>query len=537
MDEIYGIDLGTSNCLIAKVTGSNDYTRVDCLTADRDTKATFLPSVIHFKNNDETIIGEKAKYLLPQYPSQTIELIKTRIGIDHNIEIQLNNNSIQKSPQELSAFLLKELNEVNNNKIKKAFLTVPADFDMGKKEVTLQVGNLADIEIIGLIEEPSAAIMYYLYDKYKNNNRSDLQSLVKNYLVFDFGGGTLDLSLIKVELDEKGNINPSVLLVDGDPTLGGNLIDLEMCRYLIEEYLLEVYCDDLFIRQVSNEFNYYYRENRFSTNSTIDVKRFILRLKNKIEEAKINLSTYEEVEIDFQNINYENISFSREEFVDDILQPNFRGKILRAFDELDKKNEGKIFIDEALFVGGTSQIPYFKELVIEKIPQLKNKITIMEEYDTAIAKGAAILGTIKAGTPIAPFYLNSLKNTVPHDIFIEHGNDKELVINHGAVYPLEKPIKKVVTIRHSLNTHINLKVFEEKGKRTIKEAEFFHPMFYTGEIIDVVFNIDQHGIISFTAYHPETKESVDFDLDKLFLLDMQEVNEIKREMKQVRSIT
>jgi molecular chaperone DnaK len=533
LEEIYGIDLGTSNCLVAKVTGSNDFTRVDCLTADKETRASFLPSVIYFKNDKETIIGEKAKYLLPQFPNQTIELIKTRIGIDHKIDIRFSDKTIEKSPQELSAYLLKELNDVNNKKIKKAFLTVPADFDMGKKEVTLQVGNLADIEIIGLIEEPSAAIMYFLYDKYKDENLPNLKDLVKNYLVFDFGGGTLDLSLIKVELDKDGNIKPTVLVVDGNPTLGGNLIDLEMCKYIVEEYLLEVYNDDQFINEVAKEFSYYYKENRFSMNSSLDVKRFILRLKNKVEEAKIKLSSNDEVEIDFQNINYENITFSREELEEDILKPNFRGKILKAFDELDIKNEGREFIDEALFVGGTSQIPYFIELVSEKIPGINKRITIMKEYDTAIAKGAAILGSIKAGNPIAPFHLNTLKNTVPHDIFIEHRNEKELVIKHGATFPLKQPIKKSVAIKHSLNTHINLKVFEEKGKRIIKEAEFYHPMFYTGEQIDVVFNIDNHGIISFKAFHPETNEGVDFNLDKLYLLDQNEVNVIKREMQKI----
>jgi molecular chaperone DnaK len=531
LEEIYGIDLGTSNCLVAKVTGSDEYTRVDCLMADKETKAHFLPSVIHFKTNKDTIIGEKAKYLLPQYPNQTIELIKTRIGIDRQINIQIANDSLKKSPQELSAYLLKELNEVNNYNIRKAFLTVPADFDMGKKEVTLQVGNLADIEIIGLIEEPSAAIMFYLYEKYKNQTLSSLKELVKNYLVFDFGGGTLDLSLIKVELDNQGNIKPTVLVVDGDPTLGGNLIDLEMCKYIIEEYLLDVYDDDPFIEAVGKEFTHFYTENRFSTNSSLDIKRFILRLKNKVEEAKINLSNIDEVEIDFQNINYENLPFSREELVEDILQPHFRVKTLKAFDELSRKNEGNELIDEVLLVGGTAQIPYFTDLISEKLPTIENSITKINDYDTAIAKGAAILGAIKAGNPVAPFNLNAVKNTVPHDIYIEHRDEKELVIKHGEIYPLKNPIKRTIPIKHSLNTHVQLKVFEEKGDRTIKEAEFYHPLFYTGELLEVIFNIDKHGIISFKAYHPETEEKVDFNLDKLFLLDNNEVDSIKKDFK------
>ncbi|WP_102345876.1 hypothetical protein [Bacillus sp. Marseille-P3661] len=108
---------------------------------------------------------------------------------------------------------------------------------------------------------------------------------------------------------------------------------------------------------------------------------------------------------------------------------------------------------------------------------------------------------------------------------------KKLVIKHETIFPLEDALNTSITIGHSLNTHIQLKVFEEKGNRTIKEAEFNHPIFYNGETIEVEFNINDHGIISFSALHPETNESVDFMLDKLFLLDDQEVRTIKETLR------
>ena len=539
MDKIYGIDLGTSNCLVAEVIGGGRDTVIQCLPVEESSKAHSFRSVVHFSDPEHCIIGETAEHKLLEHPDQTIELIKTRIGKEKSVEIKFEESKLirEYSPQELAAFLLQHIHRMHPNKVKKAVLTVPADFDREKKAVTKQVGDLAEIEIVELIEEPSAAIMYYLYKTTTQEEVKKLKDQPKNYLVFDFGGGTLDLSLIQVSLDKNGNTSPSVIAIDGNPELGGNLIDLQFCKYIIDEVLTREYSYDPFVHQVAEEFAYYMKYLRFRKKTDLAVKKFILSLKKGLEEVKILLSEEDEVTYEFPLITYDDIEISREEFEAEILDTYFRTPVTNALENIQKKNTKRLQIDQILFVGGTSRIPYFRTLINDIFPGADQRIIMFDEYDTAIAKGAAILGAIINNQSIPPFDFNRCRSTVANSILIEHFNTDELVVPFGTQFPFPTPIEKKFAIRHSLNTFIDIEVKEQIGTsdryRTIKKAQFYHPFYYTDETVTVLLQIDQYGIVYVSAIHDVTDEAVDFRMKPLYVLEDNVVEEKKAHIKRV----
>jgi molecular chaperone DnaK len=529
MDEIYGIDLGTSNCLAAKAVQFLDDTEIETLSDDEGNES--FPSIVHFKSDFKVIVGEKAKALLPEYPEQTIELVKTRIGKENEMVVNVEDKEKQYSPQEICSIMLRHFHKLHNNRIKKAILTVPAYFDDNQKKATRQAGELSDIEIVELIEEPSAAIMYYLYDKYKEYD--DLTTIMAdgnlNYLVFDFGGGTLDLSLIKVELDTEGNLKPSVPFKGGDMELGGNVIDFELTHYLLR--ILHDEYEDQFTRQLLIEFDHYYKNRRFRPQANNEVKQFILLLKNMAEDSKIRLSIREEVKVNYGHLNYDNIRLTRTQFEKHVLIPYFKKRILSAVRSLFEKSGGTFRVNEVVMVGGTSQIPYFKKLLEDEYPYLKGKIVYSHNYKNAIANGAAILGAIKSGLEVKPFGKNRCYNSVGHNILVSHRDNKELLIPHSIQYPFENPIEKSVKIKHSLKTDIELSLFAEIEKYNhltdsietceieLKHVNFYHPFFYTNEEVTLTVNLDEFGLLSFTASHESTNESIDFQSEELHLLD------------------
>lgn len=542
MEMIYGIDLGTSNCLAAKATNLFDEIEVDCLIDDVGNIS--FPSIVHFATDEQVLIGEEAKRLLPDYPEKTIELVKLKMGKAKEIEIETRGTSFKKySPQEISALLLKHFNHLHDQKIKKAILTVPAYFDDNEKAATLQAGKLAGIEIVELIEEPSAAIMYHLYNQYKQNKKNFINKKEsKVYLVFDFGGGTLDLSLINVELDSKGNIKPTVLLKEGDSELGGNVIDLELLKLILED--LDAEYNDAFTNQVLTEFDHYYTHRRFSKSMDSKIKEFILRLKNTAEYAKIQLSTKDEVRIEYGLRAYENFDFSREDFEEEILEVYFRNRVIDILTKIKEKDQGRHQINEVILVGGTSQIPYFRKLISVQFPELKNQIIISEDYDNAIAKGAAILGAIKNNIEVPPFGRNRCFNTVSHNVLVNN----ELFIPYGTKFPFTKPMHKQFPIKHALQRNIPIEICEEYEKynfeakqrtlqrRIVKDVKFYHPFFYSGEKLTLILEIDDHGLLHFSAIHNETKEQIDFESEKLFQLDQHEFKDAFEKLSRVKEI-
>ena len=545
MSTIYGIDLGTSNCLVAELVGSGEGTDIFCLPIEENTNDDSFKSIVHFKDMDTTLIGKEAEQMLVDAPDQTIELLKTRIGKDSTVEISFPSQSVSEkySPQEISAIMLNHIHRRHPNKVKKAVLTVPADFDQNKKGITKQIGELSGIEIVELIEEPSAALMYYLYNQFKSTPAAFevYRKSPKNYLVFDFGGGTLDLSFINVAFDEEGNIRPKVLEKGGDMALGGNNIDLKLCKYFLN-MINETFPEDAFLEEVIEEFEYYEENLRYRSSSSLESKKFLSLLKYRVEQIKIALSDcQEEEEVDLESpfIEYEEEYFiSREDFENEILDEHFRRPIIEAIEDIvsqiNKNGHGEI--DQILLVGGSSKIPYFKSMLEEKFVEARGKFISFEEYDTAIAKGAAILGAINQGIEVAPFALNRCFNTIGHDIILSHHNTQHTMIQRGTEFPFKTAVKEKIPIKHSLKTHIPFEIMENYGNelRTIKKVEFYHPFFYTNETVTISLDIDNHGLLSFNVIHDSTNEDVEFETEKVFLLSTSEMEQAREKVKQIQ---
>lgn len=539
MEAIYGIDLGTSNCLTARVLKVFDDIEVHSLI-DKNGNDSFA-SVVHFVEEDEVIVGDRAKLLLPEYPDRTVEYVKLRLGKEKTIQINTENGYKYITPQEVTALLLRHFNVLHQNQIKTAVLTVPAHIDENQKSAVLEAGKLAGIEIIDIFEEPSAAVMYHLFNQYKSQGNIQLRpGEYRNYLVFDFGGGTLDLSIIKVELDEDGNVKPSVIAKDGDSTLGGNVIDNELTRWFLEELKIEY--GDTFIREALVHFNFFIENKYFRSDIDPNMKQFLLRLKNTAEYVKVQLSSQEEQLVEVGRLEYKNFTIERSDFEEEILEPIFKFRVIKALETLKSKNTNDEVIDEVLLVGGTSQIPYFEKLIATFFEELADRITIIDEYRLAVAKGAAILGAIASGIYVPPFGNNLVYNTVSHNIFVNN----TLLIERGLPYPFKYPKIARFQIKHALQTSILIKIFEEyevfdrvkqnrvNQRRMIKKIKFYHPFFYRGETITIHLQIDHYGLLSFKAIHDDTNEEIDFKLDHIFSLSEEEFQKARERISRIK---
>lgn len=542
---IYGIDLGTSNCLVAvaRETLSGEYD-ISCLRDGLGNDS--FPSVVSFKNKDEVIVGEKALIELYKNPNQTIDLIKTRLGTDVFIDIEIGGKKQQLETQKISGILLNHFNKIHNNKIKKAVLTIPATFDEQQKKATAQSGIIADIELVRTIPEPCAAVMYHVFSQYKNNKNNMLDyEKDKNVLVFDFGGGTLDLALTRIKLDEKGDVEINMLADAGDPKLGGNIIDFKLTEVILNYYCDE-FEDDIFINEAKDEYDYYYANYisngklKFRDSCRDEVKSFIFRMKNKCERAKIELSTKNATTLIPEGI-YSQVEIERDFFEDEVIEEGeLLSRIRAAIRDIQAKNNKNVPIEQVILVGGSAQIPYIKTFLEKTFPQFKNKIINAVDYDNAIAKGAAILAAIEDGNNVPPFGRNNVNNVVSHNLYVNQdviNDDDEPFLSYGTSYPFTEKQIKNLPIQRSLDTKINIKFvekFNRNGKpneKIIQDVNFYHPFFYTNDHISVEIDIDELGMYKFTATHVETGESIEFEAEQLFEMNHNEIEKAKREIK------
>lgn len=540
---IYGVDLGTSNCLIAKLEKIGQTEFLDCLEDSNGSNS--FPSVVHFIDENNVLIGQSAKAILDEQPDQTIELIKVRIGKE-DIKYRLNTKERIIKPQELTALFLNYFKKLHDNgQIKKVVLTVPAYFNDSQKSATKQAADLADLEVVELIEEPSAALMYYFYNLYNNKKIIDVNNYFgKNILVFDFGGGTLDLSLIKIKADNGLHIRPIVLLKDGSNEIGGSDIDFCFTKYLLES-LNDIYDDDSFIKITLQVFKYYYANYRFPDKTDEKIKKFILSLKKRAELAKIDLSDKDSTLIRFPNsAKYENEDIEKQEF-EEVMSMYFRKPIIETLKRVrSKASHEEYSIDEIVLVGGSAKVPYIQKLIKEVFPN--SIIKSMKDRELAVSKGAAIIGAIRDGEDIEPFGINRCNSCVSHDLFIEQkGHEAIKIVEKGTSIPF-KPIHKYFTIKHALKTRMDI-VIKEKYEQSsikdidgspsheniVKEISFYHPFFYTNEDVDVILDTDELGLWTMKLVHKNTNETIEFEAEKHTLLTGNRYNDAKTRISKV----
>jgi molecular chaperone DnaK len=360
MSKIIGIDLGTSNSAAAVLEGGKPKIIPSAEGVTQYGKA--FPSVVAFTKDSQLLVGEPARRQAVSNPERTVTAAKRKMGTDHRYRI----NGKEYTPQQISAFLLQKIKRdaeaFLGDKVEKAVITVPAYFDDNQRQATKDAGTIAGLEVIRIINEPTAASLAYGLDKGDKEHK---------ILVFDFGGGTLDVTIM-----EFGEGVFEVVSTSGDTQLGGTDMDKSIVEYLLKE---------------------------FRANEGIDLSKdkvAMQRLTEAAEKAKIELSTVTETEInlpfltaDSEGPKHFNIKLTRsklEQIVDPIIK-RCRHPVEQAMKDAKLTSKD---IDRIILVGGPTRMPVMQKFVEEVVgKKVERGVDPME----CVAMGAAVQAGVLAG--------------------------------------------------------------------------------------------------------------------------------------------
>jgi len=278
---------------------------------------------------------------------------------------------------------------------------------------------------------------------------------------------------------------------------------------------------------------------------SIDVKQYIFRLKRNIEQAKIKLSTEKSVKISFEGI-YKPIIVTREDFEEEVLGDSKLSIKTRIADVLKGISKKRLPISQVILIGGSSQIPYVRELIFNVFSSIggitKEKIIHSDDFNKAVAKGAAIQAALKNGTIIPPFAQNKCNSIVSRDIEIYHAGKSSVFIPKGTEYPFLEKKEFAIKVGHALNDRIDLcfnEIIEKEKveKKEICQFSFFLPLYYTNDQIMLSMDINDAGLYQIGAMHTNTMESVEFEPTKRFSLSEAELNELVENLKGKKDIS
>lgn len=389
MDVIIGIDLGTTNSEVAVVQEGQPV----MLSEDGD---PILPSVVGLDPQGKLLIGRAARNQFVLSPERTIRSIKRKMGQD--VTVALGDQNYR--PQEISAMILRALKQraerALGHAVKKAVITVPAFFTEGQREATREAGELAGLEVVRIINEPTAAVLTY------DPHPPEMERL----LVYDLGGGTFDVSIAMVEA---GVVE--ILASYGDTSLGGDDFD---------QLLLDYVCD------------------QFEDEHGIDLRDSLVaksRLLAAVEEAKKRLSTEPVVTIAEEFIAEKDkvplnlsLEVQRDEY-EALIEP-LLAKTLKCIDDalLDAKLQAHQ-INKVLLVGGATRTPLVHRLLATR---LGRPVHAEIEPDLAVALGAAVQGGLIAGVDVGAV----LVDITPHTLGIEALSERDGVMVHHAFSPI-----------------------------------------------------------------------------------------------------
>lgn len=341
---VFGIDLGTTYSCIAYVDETGRATVVNNAEG-----ANTTPSVVNFASPNQVVVGQVAKENAVIDPENTKLLVKTLMG---KSDFAINYNGEDKSPEEVSAYILRKVTEDAAKQIdaevKDVVITCPAYFGTAERTATKNAGIIAGLNVLEIISEPTAAALYYGCAKEQDE---------KTILVFDLGGGTFDVTIMSINSEKI-----EVVCSDGNHELGGKDWDEAVMRYLAEEFISQTGFD--------GEFDEYAQQD----------------MRLKAEKAKQQLSSREEVPVMLDAAGLRaRISLSREKFNE--ITSGLLGEAIDKTDAAIKvANDKGSKIDEILLVGGSTRMPQVTKALIDKYG-MEPKIL---EPDEAVAKGAAI---------------------------------------------------------------------------------------------------------------------------------------------------
>jgi len=460
MAKVVGIDLGTTNSVVAVMEG-----QTPVVIANSEGNRT-TPSVVAFTKTSERLVGQLAKRQAVTNPERTIKSIKRHMGTSHPTKI----DGKDYTPQEISAMVLQKLvNDASSylgERVTKAVITVPAYFDDAQRQATKDAGRIAGLEVLRIINEPTAAALAYGIDKKGS----------ETILVWDLGGGTFDISILEV-----GDGVFEVKSTKGDTRLGGDDYDQKIVDWLVGE---------------------------FRKDQGIDLggdKQALQRLTEAAEKAKIELSSLPQTNINLPFITADasgpkhlDITLTRADF--ERLVSDLTDRMVKPFK--DALSDAKIDvnqIDEIVMVGGSTRMP----LVSELVKKLTGKETLNQSVnpDEVVAIGAAIQAGVLAGEVRDVVLLD----VTPLSLGLETlGGVFTKLIDRNTTIPTKK--SQVFTTAEDGQTSVDISIFQ--GEREMARDNKSLGQFRLEGIpaaprgipqVEVSFNIDANGIVAVSA--------------------------------------
>ena len=513
-EKIIGIDLGTTNSVVAVMDGSEP-TVIANQEGDRTT-----PSVIAFTDGDEVIVGSPARNQRVTNPTRTIYSVKRFMGRRHSevsseekmvpYEVKGGSNEYVKigvgdqefTPQEISAKTLRKLKEAAESylghKVNKAVITVPAYFNDAQRQATKDAGQIAGMEVARIINEPTAAAMAYGLDKAESEQK---------IVVFDLGGGTFDVSVLELNNDDGMKVF-EVISTSGDTQLGGDDFDFVLINHVADE---------------------------FKKSNGVDLRddtMALQRLQEACEKAKKELSSAQGTDINLPFITADasgpkhlqmNISRSKFEGLIDELVERCKTPVNQALKDAKLSASD---IDEIVLVGGSTRVPKVQAMVKSIFGKDPHQGV---NPDEVVAVGAAIQGSVLAGDRKDVLLLD----VTPLTLGIEtEGGVLTALVERNTTVPTEK--KQVFSTAADNQTAVTIQVFQ--GERKMANNNRLLGKFDLTGIppaprgvpqVEVKFDIDQNGILNVSAKDLGTGKEANVEIKESSGLSDEEIEKMK----------